>query len=106
MAGPDVITNVLCAMPDPYDKKFLHFKGKYIDGFLSKYEYCADRAHLTDDKRCEELWWYFSKRERRYLEILDGYQIRNWSQLKDELRPAYTSLIYPAPLPLYSEEIE
>ena len=40
------------------------------------------------------------------LDILKGYQSCNWSQLKDELQPSYTSLIYPAPLLLYSEEIE
>src|SRR5260370_23955626 len=36
------------------------------------------------------------------LDILKGYQSCNWSQLKDELQPSY----YPAPLLLYSEEIE
>ncbi len=106
MVGPDVTTNVLCAMPDPYDKIFLHFKGKYINSFLSKYKYCADHAHLMDDQRCEELWWHFSKRERRYLEILDGYWSHNWSQLKDKLWSAYTLLLYPALLPHYTEEIE
>src|SRR5260370_25871336 len=93
-------------MPDPYDKKFLHFKGKDIDSFLSKYEHYVDQACLTEVRRCESLWMYFSKKERRYLDILKGYQSCNWSQLKDEVWPSYTLLIYPAPLLLYSEEIE
>ena len=79
-------------MPNPHDKKDLHFKGKHIDKFLSKYECYVDCAHLTEVQRCEDLHFYFSKQEKWVLDILKGYQNRNWSQLIKELLLLYTSL--------------
>src|SRR5260221_1035353 len=78
-------------MPNTRNKEDLHFKGKHIDKFLSKYECYVDRAHLTEVQRCEDLRFYFSKREKRVLDILKGYQNRNWSQLIEELLLLYTS---------------
>ena len=57
MANPGVLING----PNPCNKEDLHFKGKRINLFLSKYECYADRAHLTEVQRCEDLRLYFSK---------------------------------------------
>ena len=91
MANPGVLINGPWPMPNPCDKEDLHFKGKHINLFLSKYECYADRAHLTEVQRCEDLRLYFSKQEKRVLDILKGYQNRNWSQLIEELLLLYTS---------------
>src|SRR5258708_28387173 len=78
-------------MPNPCDKDCLHFKGKRIDKFLSKYKCYADRARLTEVQRCEELRRYFSRRERPVLDVLEGHRNRNWSQLIEELLSLYTA---------------
>ncbi len=84
-------TNILSHMPSPHDKNTLHFRGKDIDGFLSEYEHFALHANLTDRVKCEEIWIYFSKREKRVLDVLDGYAVGNWEALKEELRLLYMS---------------
>src|SRR5258707_69958 len=91
MANLGVIISSPWPMPNPCDKEDLHFKGKHINVFLSKYECHADRACLTEVQRCDHLRLYFSKREKSVLDILEGYQNRNWSQLIEELLPLYTS---------------
>src|SRR5260221_14694289 len=91
MANPGVLINGPWPMPNPCDKEDLHFKGKHINLFLSKYECYADCAHLTEVQRCEDLRLYFSKREKQVLDILKGYQNHNWSQLIKELLLLYTS---------------
>ena len=78
MAAP--LSDILL-MPNPCDKGLLHFKGKDIDVFLSRFEYHADRACLTEVQRCEFLRLYFSKKEMKFLDILEGFQCRNWSKL-------------------------
>ena len=45
-------------MPNPHDKGSLHFKGKDINVFLSKFEYHVDCAHLTEFERCEFIHLY------------------------------------------------
>src|SRR5258708_23735357 len=45
-----------------------------------------------DRVKCEEIQIYFSKREKRVLDVLDGYAVGNWEALKEELRSLYTSL--------------
>src|SRR5260221_6283294 len=91
MADPNLIINDLVSMPNPQEKGLLHFKGKRIDAFLSKYEYYADHAHLTKVGRCMTLRLYFSKKEKEVLDILKGYDYHNWSQLKRELQYLYSS---------------
>src|SRR5258708_7424392 len=91
MADPNMIINDLVSMPNPQEKGLLHFKGKRIDAFLSKYEYYADHAHLTKVGRCMTLRLYFSKKEKEVLDILEGYHYHNWSQLKRELQSLYSS---------------
>ena len=44
-----------------------------------------------DRVKCEEIRIYFSKREKRVLDVLDGYAAGNWEALKEELRSLYTS---------------
>ncbi len=78
-------------MPNPRDKGSLHFKGKDIDVFLSKFEYYTDRARLTEFQRCDFIRLYFSKKERKVLDILEGFQCRNWGKLKEELWSLYSS---------------
>src|SRR5258708_5118229 len=79
------------SMPNPCDKEPLHFKGRDIDVFLSKYEGYADRAHLTEFQRCEFLRLYFSKKERRVLDILKGFQCCDWDKLKEKFWSLYAS---------------
>ena len=84
-------TNVLSRMPSPRGKNSLRFRGKDIESFLTEYEHFATHANLTDEMRCEEIRIYFSKREKRVLDILDGYTLGNWEDLKRELKSLYTS---------------
>src|SRR5258708_15880230 len=92
-----------CSMPNPRDKGSLHFKGKDIDVFLSKFEYYADHAHLTEFQRCDFIHLYFSKRERKVLDILKGFQHRNWDQLKEELWSLYSPLCASHSISSYTE---
>ena len=48
-------------------------------------------ANLTDDVKCEEIHIYFSKKEKRVLDVLGGYVALNWNELKGQLRSLYTS---------------
>jgi len=84
-------TNMLSRMPSPRGKNSLRFRGKDIETFLTEYEHFAIHANLTDEAKCEEVRIYFSKREKRVLDILEGYQTSDWVKLKRELRSLYTS---------------
>src|SRR5258705_4856476 len=84
-------TNVLSHMPSPHGKNSLHFQGKDIESFLTEYEHFATHANLTDEVKCEEIRIYFSKREKRVLDGLGGYQTLDWEDLKEQLRSLYTS---------------
>src|SRR5258708_9134393 len=78
-------------MPSPHGKNSLRFRGKDIETFLMEYEHFAIHANLTDEVKYEEVRIYFSKREKRVLDILEGYQTSDWVKLKRELRSLYTS---------------
>ncbi len=91
-------------MPNPHDKGLLHFKGKDINVFLAKYEGYADCACLTEFRRCEFLHLYFSKKERRVLDILEGYQCHSWDKLKEELWSLYSSSCASGTLSPYAEK--
>src|SRR5258707_12960601 len=91
MADPNLIINDLVSMPNPQEKGLLHFEGKRIDAFLSKYENYADHAHLTEVGRCTTLCLYFSKKEKEVLDILEAYRYNNWIQLKREIKSLYSS---------------
>src|SRR5258708_5677713 len=80
-------TNMLSRMPSPRGKNSLRFRGKDIETFLTEYEHFAIHANLTDEAKCEEVRIYFSKREKRVLDILEGYQTSDWVKLKRELNP-------------------
>src|SRR5258705_11943240 len=84
-------TNVLSRMPSPRGKNSLRFRGKDIESFLTEYEHFATHANLTDEVKCEEIRIYFSKREKRVLDVLGGYQTLDWDDLKEQLRSLYTS---------------
>ncbi len=84
-------TNMLSQMPSPRGKDSLHFRGKDIDSFLTEYEHFAAHAHLTDEVKCKEIRIYFSKKEKWVLDVLEGYQMLNWSDLKGQLKSLYTS---------------
>ena len=101
MAAP--LSDILL-MPNPRDKGLLHFKGKDIDVFLSRFEYHADRACLTEVQRCKFLCLYFSKKERKFLDILEGFQCRNWSKLTEELWSSYSSSCASGRISPYAEE--
>ena len=85
-------TNILSCMPSPRGKNSLRFRGKDIESFLTEYEHFAMHANLTDEVKCEEIRIYFSKREKRVLDILGGYQMLDWDDLKEQLRSLYTLL--------------
>ncbi len=93
-------------MPSCQGKGALHFRGKDIDGFLAKYEFHADRAHLTEVQRCKYLRLHFSKKEKPVLDILvKGHWSGNWSQLKEELRSLYPSRTSDS-VPPFTEKCE
>src|SRR5258708_6054415 len=84
-------TNMLSQMPSPHGKNSLCFRGKDIETFLMEYEHFAIHANLMDEVKCKEVRIYFSKREKRVLDILEGYQTSDWVKLKRELRLLYMS---------------
>src|SRR5258708_4279622 len=92
-----------CSMPNPRNKGSLHFKGKDIDVFLSKFEYYTDRARLTEFQRCDFICLYFSKKERKVLDILEGFQCRDWGKLKEELWSLYSSSCTSCSISSYTE---
>ena len=83
--------NLLSQMPSTRGRRALRFRGKDIDGFLLEYERNALRANLTDEAKCEEIRFYFTKKEKRVLDILEGYITRNWNILKGQLWSLYMS---------------
>jgi len=89
--NPNAQLNMLSRMPSPRGKSSLRFRGKDIDEFLSEYEHAAEHANLTDEKKCEEIRIYFARKEKRVLDILEGYVRGDWRNLKRELRSLYTS---------------
>src|SRR5258708_1393541 len=93
----------LCSMPNPHNKGTLHFKGKDIDVFLSKFEFYADHADLTKFQRCDFICLYFSKKERKVLDILEGFQCHNWGKLKEELWSLYSSSCTSCSISSYPE---
>ena len=103
---PNSIMADPCSMPNPRDKGTLYFKGKDIDVFLSKFESYADRARLTEFWRCEFLRLYFSKKERRVLDVLEGYRCHSWDQLKEELWSLYASSCASGSISLYAKPNE
>src|SRR6266436_974789 len=84
-------TNVISCMPSLQGKNSLHFRGKDIEGFLNGYEHYTIHANLMDKVKCKEIQIYFSKREKRVLDVLDGYAEGDWEGLKMELRSLYMS---------------
>src|SRR5260370_15484792 len=89
--NPNIHINMYSRMPSPYGKNSLHFHGKDIEDFLTEYEHFADHANLTNEKKCEEIRIYFVKKEKRVLDVLEGYIAGNWRKLKRELKSLYTS---------------
>ncbi len=86
-------TNILSQMPSPHGRNSLHFQGKDIDGFLSEYKCAASQANLTDEVKCEEIQIYFTRKEKWVLDILEGYVMLNWNNLKGQLGSLYTSSV-------------
>src|SRR6266436_3726923 len=82
--GVNVHLNMLSQMPSPH--------GKNIEEFLTEYEHFAEHANLTENKKCQEIRIYFTKREKRILDVLSGYREENWRSLKRELHSLYMSL--------------
>src|SRR5258708_12765190 len=75
-------TNILSCMPSPRGKNSLRFRGKDIESFLTEYEHFAAHANLTDEVKSEEIRIYFSKREKRVLDILGRYHTLYSDDLK------------------------
>src|SRR6266478_4222768 len=78
-------------MPSPRGKDSLHFHGKNIVGFMGEFEYFASHASLTDAQKCDEIRIYFTKKQKRVLDILDGFMNKDWDTLKKELMLLCTS---------------
>src|SRR5260221_11846450 len=89
--GVNIHLNMLSRMPSPHGKSSLRFRGKNIEEFLSEYEHFAEHANLTEEKKCQEVRIYFARKEKRVLDVLEGYVTGNWRSLKRELRSLYTS---------------
>ena len=77
--------NMLSQMPSPRGKNSLRFRGKDIESFLTEYEHFVAHVNLTDDVKCEEVRIYFSRKEKRVLDVLDGYLNQDWSKLTEQL---------------------
>src|SRR5258708_34145649 len=84
--------NMLSLMPSPHGKNSLCFRGKDIEDFLMEYEHFATHASLTEEVKCQEIYIYFSKKERHVLNVLDSYAHGDWRALKQDLCSLYTSL--------------
>ena len=83
--------SVAVPMPSPCGKNALQFKGRDVEEFLAEFEHYAEMAQLTDERKCREVRLYFRKKEKRVLDVLQGYRVKSWTGLKDELRSLYTS---------------
>ncbi len=81
--------NMLSQMPSPCSKNSLHFRGKDIESFLTEYEHFAAHANLTDNMKCEEVRIYFLRKEKRVLDVLEGYLTQDWGKLTEQLRSLY-----------------
>ena len=79
-----VLPNMSYRMPSPRGKDSLRFRGKNIVDFLTEFEHFAGHASLTETQKCEEIRIYFAKKEKRVLDVLDGF-------VKKELQSLYTS---------------
>ena len=86
-------TNILSQMPSPHSKNSLCFRGKDIKGFLTEYEHFTSHVNLTDEVKCEGIRIYFAKKEKQVLDILKGYVMLNWNNLKGQLWSLYTSSV-------------
>ena len=86
-------TNILSWMPSLHSKNSLCFQGKDIEGFLTEYEHFASHVNLTDEAKCKEIWIYFTKKEKWVLDILKGYAMLNWNNLKGQLWSLYMSSV-------------
>ena len=84
--------NMLSWMPSLHGKNSLCFQGKDIEHFLMEYEHFAAHASLTEEVKCQEIYIYFSKKERHVLNVLDSYAHGDWRALKQDLCSLYTSL--------------
>ncbi len=84
--------NMLSRMPGIHGKNSLCFHGKNILEFLMEYQCAAEHANLTNEKKCQELRIYFTKKEKHILDVLEGYINEDWQELKKELMSLYTSL--------------
>src|SRR5258708_36444628 len=89
--GVNIHLTMLSRMPSTRGKSSLRFRGKNIEEFLMEYEHFAEHANLTEEKKCQEIRIYFAKKEKRVLNVLEGYLTGNWRSLKRELRSLYTS---------------
>ncbi len=83
--------NMLLRMPGIHGKNSLHFHGKNILEFLMEYEHAAEHANLMNEKKCQELRIYFTKKEKHILDVLEGYINEDWQELRKELMSLYTS---------------
>src|SRR5258708_33155174 len=60
----NVSVNVLSRMPGIHGKNSLCFHGKNMLEFLMEYECAAKHANLMNEKKCQELRIYFTKKEK------------------------------------------
>ncbi len=61
--------------------------------FLTEYEHFTSHVNLTDEVKCEEIQIYFAKKEKQVLDILEGYAMLNWNNLKGQLWSLYMSSV-------------
>ncbi|KAF8329126.1 uncharacterized protein EI90DRAFT_3125448 [Cantharellus anzutake] len=85
-----LVVEVPC-MPSPRSREAPRFKGKNIDKFLREFRLLAKTSQLTDEQKCLYLTSYCREREAEFIRTLDGYENRDWTLLKDELRSYYSS---------------
>src|SRR5258708_33938464 len=77
----NVSLNVLSRMPGIRGKSSLCFRGKNILEFLMEYQRADKHANLMNKKKCQELRIYFTKKEKRVLDVLEGYINEDWQEL-------------------------
>src|SRR5258706_5669955 len=88
--------NVLSRMPGICGKNSLCFCGKNILEFLTEYQCAAEHANLTNEKKCQELRIYFTKKEKCVLDVLEGVDVSLYfiGGEEDLLTQGYAAFLY------------
>jgi len=74
-------------MPRP--RQPLYFDGTDVSEFLRRWNIECEDFGINEPKKCARLPYYCSKEVKEVVEILDGYEERNWTKLEAGLKEHY-----------------